>query len=221
MSLPNPAMTFTPFDPLTAAQLNDFVENNEALAAGNGFNTGAIATAKILDGNVTPAKLADEVRWWEELGRTTLTPAGDTITLNGLTAKKSLLIYISLQATGGTIIPALRFNNDSAANYASRAQSNGAADATSTSTTSININVNSLTTPQFTVLEVKNALANEKLVRGFSHDPGVAGAGNIPNRREMASKWVNTSAQITRVDVINSGTGDFAIGSQIVVYGHD
>src|SRR5687767_8010800 len=35
MPLPNPGMSFTPFDPLPASDLNDIVENIEALADGS------------------------------------------------------------------------------------------------------------------------------------------------------------------------------------------
>lgn len=41
MALPNPGMTFTPFDVLPASELNDLVENIESLADGSGFDSGA------------------------------------------------------------------------------------------------------------------------------------------------------------------------------------
>lgn len=50
MPLPNPGMTFTPFDILTAAELNDIVENIEALVAGTAFGTGAIPNAAVASG---------------------------------------------------------------------------------------------------------------------------------------------------------------------------
>lgn len=40
--LPNPGMSFTPFDPLPASDLNDMVENIESLADGTGVDPGAI-----------------------------------------------------------------------------------------------------------------------------------------------------------------------------------
>lgn len=42
MPLPNPGMNFTPYDQLPASDLNNFVENIEALADGSGFDAGAI-----------------------------------------------------------------------------------------------------------------------------------------------------------------------------------
>ncbi len=57
MSLPNPSMTFTPFDPLPASDLNDLVENDQALAAGTGLDNLAVTTSKLALGAVIPEKL--------------------------------------------------------------------------------------------------------------------------------------------------------------------
>lgn len=53
MALPNLGMVFTPFDPLPASDLNDIVENVEALAAGTGLNDAAVTPDKITSGAVT------------------------------------------------------------------------------------------------------------------------------------------------------------------------
>lgn len=47
MSLPYPSMTFVPFDILTAAEMNQLVANDQALAAGTGLDSGAITGDKI------------------------------------------------------------------------------------------------------------------------------------------------------------------------------
>lgn len=47
MALPNPSMSFTPFDPLTAAQLNDFVENDQALSNGTAITNMATNVTSI------------------------------------------------------------------------------------------------------------------------------------------------------------------------------
>lgn len=50
MSLPVPTMVFTPFDPLPASDLNDIVENVEALAAGTGLNDASVTAEKLANG---------------------------------------------------------------------------------------------------------------------------------------------------------------------------
>lgn len=56
MSLPYPSMNFTAFDILTAAEMNQMVANDQALADGTGFNSGAIGTSALSAGAVTPDK---------------------------------------------------------------------------------------------------------------------------------------------------------------------
>lgn len=48
MPLPNPGMSFTPFDPLPASDLNDMVENIEALQDGSAFDAQGIPGGKVL-----------------------------------------------------------------------------------------------------------------------------------------------------------------------------
>lgn len=55
-NLPNPGMSFSPFAILTAEEMNDIVANIESLATGAGIGDGAIATADIANGAITPAK---------------------------------------------------------------------------------------------------------------------------------------------------------------------
>lgn len=50
MPLPNTGMSFTPFDPLAASELNDLVENIEALAAGTGLNNASVPSTALVEG---------------------------------------------------------------------------------------------------------------------------------------------------------------------------
>jgi hypothetical protein len=62
MPVPNPSMSFTPFDTLPASDLNDLVENIEALAAGTGFDPGAVPVLRAIryyTANATWTKPAD------------------------------------------------------------------------------------------------------------------------------------------------------------------
>lgn len=58
--LPNPGMNFTPFDPLTAAELDDIVENVEALAAGTGLNDQVVTPDKLDTGAATSSIATSE-----------------------------------------------------------------------------------------------------------------------------------------------------------------
>jgi hypothetical protein len=156
-----------------------------------------------------------------ELGRTTLGSAGDTITVSGFTARKYLTIVISLLPKTSTINVLLQFNNDTAANYSRRVSDNGAADTTGTGVTSIGLTDAVAQQEMFAICEVVNIATMEKLVTHRLNRRGTAGSGSAPARREGVSKWVNTTDQITRVDVTNDSAGDFEIGSQVIVYGHD
>lgn len=236
---------------ISSSQVNDnfdtiYNDYNGSIDANN-LATGAVTAAKIADSNVTTAKIADanvttaKINnssvtsskidfggagagvWWEEIGRTTLGSGADTISVTSFTAKKHLKILVFGIATGGTINMLGRFNNDSANNYANRTSSNGAADSAGTSQSGITISSTGASAyPAFAELDVINVLAQEKMVRFVSLAQNAAGAANAPVREEGVSKWANTAAQVTRVDVINSaGTGDFATGSELVILGHD
>lgn len=161
--------------------------------------------------------------WWEELGRATVTSAGSTITVDNLPARKYLKLYVTTIPTGGTIRTQLRFNNDSGSNYASKIDNPaGNEDSPGTSQTSIFLDVDTSELTKFAEVAIINAQNSPKLGISHSTDEGGSDAGTAPNRRESFVKWVNTSQQITRIDVVNLlGTGNYAIGSEIVVLGHD
>lgn len=46
LSLPTPSMSFSPFAILTAEEMNDLVENDQALAAGTGLDNGSVTKNK-------------------------------------------------------------------------------------------------------------------------------------------------------------------------------
>lgn len=159
--------------------------------------------------------------WWEEVGRTTLSGAGDTITISSIAARKYLRLLISVIDTGGTISGRIIFNNDTAANYANRFSTNGGADTTEVSNSSGIPFKTTVAEPSTADIIVTNITAQEKLVTGNSTSRGVAGAAAAPNKMDISGKWINTSVQISRVDILNTGSGDFAIGSELIVLGHN
>ena len=48
-----------------------------------------------------------------------------------------------------------------------------------------------------------------------------AGAGNAPQRREVVTKWANTSNQITKIVMQNTDPGSYSSGSILKVWGSD
>lgn len=212
-------MSFTPFDPLPASDLNDIVENIESLEDYSGYDDDSLP-AKIIDFTSDSTDPNGGI-WWEEIGRTTLGSAGDTITVSSLPARKYLKIIYYTSATGGTANNALRFNNDSGTNYANRRIDDGSSS-TNTSQTSINGGSGTDANPVFVVVELVNIANKEKIGTAMISSRGSAGAGNVPTQRMTIFKWANTADQITRVDITNdSGTGDYASGSEVIVLGHD
>lgn len=163
---------------------------------------------------------ADGGIWWEELGRTTLGSAGDTITVNSLPSRKFLKVLVSVEATGGNVTVGIRCNNDSGSNYARRLSTNNSAEATAGSQTSLVLG-SGFSNVHFAIIDILNIASKEKIIRSDVIQANTAGAGNVPSHDEGFSKWANTSAAISRIDIINGGAGDFAIGSELIVLGHD
>lgn len=183
-----------------------------------------VTTPKIADGAVTADKVDFTTGiWWEEIGRTTLSVAGDTITVSGLPARKYLKVIVSLRDAGGTIAGLVKLNNDSGNNYARRASSNGGADATATSSDhimSVSAVGGAAALPVLANIDIVNWSNDVKMASSSIVDKGGGTAATAPGRSERVGTWFNTD-QINRIDVTNNGTGDFAIGSEIIVLGTD
>lgn len=227
---------------MTSFVNNDVASGNIIYAADH--NEQGALLASVLNGNLDSTNLADgaitKVKigssaidstkvdwsttggvWWEELGRNVLASSADTITISSFTARKYLKIIINVLATGGTIDNFVRFNNDSGNNYARRLSTNGAADSAVGSGSTL-ITFGNSASSSFMEIDVINIATQEKVATYNAVLAGTAGAANVPSRITGVGKWANTSNQITRIDVINnSGTGDFAIGSEVIVLGHD
>ena len=155
---------------------------------------------------------------WERLAHVALSGAGDTIDSGTFTAKKNMKVIIHTIASG-TILPTLKFNNDSGSNYANRYNSDESSETTQTSQTSIQIDAISGSFNQFHTMYITNVETKEKLLINEMIGANTAGAGNAPRRSENVAKWANTSSQITSIQVVNAGSGDFDTGSYITVLG--
>ena len=176
------------------------------------------------DGSVT----ADDIDFstgvgWEEIARTTLGVAGDTITVDSIPPRKYLMIVVSGIASGGTLDTTFRFNNDSGTNYAHRYSTNHGAETAAVSKTNNPFESGSTDSGSvaFHYLYVLNIGTESKLLRWLANSEDATGGATNPAVISGFGKWANTSVQISRFDWLNTGTGDVAIGSEVVIYGRD
>lgn len=207
----------------SASKWNILGQNDAGFNDGTGIADDAILTRHIADNQITPALLTSEAKWWEELGRTTLGSAGDTISVTGLTAKKYLMVIFNAVASGGTLDTSLRFNNDSGANYAQKhsVDYGAAVDSVSASAFALETGSTLQNGSNENVMYIYNTTLGDKLVLWRNtHQPTGLTAASVPRTLEGCGMW-NSASQVTRIDWINAGTGDFAIGSELIVMGHD
>ena len=155
---------------------------------------------------------------WNKLGTTTLCSAGDTITVSCITS--NVFIHILTHALGSGADKKLKFNNNGSSVYARRYSNDGAGDGTTVSTT--NIAHTTLLTDEFLIGYVVNKSGEEKLLMTFTVASNSSGAGNAPARLELVGKFVpSPDADITRVDDINTHTGDLDADTNLSVIGSD
>jgi len=186
---------------------------------------------------------------WKELGRYTLTAEGAEIITVGngdqegtdglgtgtFAAKDNLMVLSYFNTTAsGTYQPALIFNGDDGTSggtggtgnrYADRSSRDGASDSTSgAGTDKIHHGVTAHNDTEFVVSHINNLQNKEKLVithNCFSYEVGSSASDNIVRRRETVGKWVNTSAQIQNISILEQQTQGFGDGSEVVVLGYD
>ena len=113
------------------------------------------------------------------------------------------------------------FNNNTNSVYATRFSENGASDSTETS----NADMYCLTTngnyENFGTLYVCSISGEEKLIISNTIT-AQTGASNAPARLDIVSKFVpSPDADITRIDMSNAGSGDYAADSNLSAIGSD
>lgn len=158
---------------------------------------------------------------WQKNAEDTLTVAGDTIDTGTYTSFKFNQFMIHALDTGGTITTDTEFNSTAGAGtkYAERTESNGGADGTSVSRPDWETGAGGAeTADKFVVGYYINIDGEEKLGICSSISENVAGAGNIPERRDLVGKFVETSdVVITSQQVTNPSAGNFDIDSNLSV----
>lgn len=223
MALPNPSMSFTPFDILTAEEMNDLVENITALWNGTAFNSNSIDADFLLNSSVEGTKLDYSVAggvMWQQLARVDLSVTGATMATPTFTAKKYLMVICLWIASGGNNAANTRFNGDTGNNYAFRYTLNNG-----TETPSVNGNTMASGSVAnggigLSIMHIVNIAAQEKLTYYNETLRSTAGAGTPPERYEIAGKWANTTNAITQITRFAS-SNNFGAGSMLIVLGKD
>lgn len=155
--------------------------------------------------------------FFEEIARSTLTSTSDTVSVTDIPDRAYLRVHFSLFQSGA-ITSNFRFNNDSSANYTHRYIVDGTAG--SATGQSIIGSVGSSAADMMGFMTIKNISTRMKYAR-ISCTFGGTDTGIAPGYVEFWAKWVNTSSSINRIDIINTNTGDYAAGSEIIVTGHN
>ena len=158
--------------------------------------------------------------FWEELASVDLSGGAATNIDSGtITAKKYLWCQLyTEQSIDSDYL--LTFNADSGSNYCRRYSNDGGGDGLNTSRAYFDITSYPANLPMFMNFFIINNSANEKLIIAHHAYQNTAGAGTAPHRSETVGKWINTSAQITAMN-IKSGSGNLASKTVLKIWGSD
>ena len=158
---------------------------------------------------------------FKELKRVTLSSNGDSLDTGTFDAKDNIMFLFHIQRpSSGDQNIRLRFNGDSGNNYSERYELDGGGDTTAISQPNIALH-SGVVNENFGVFNFKNVASREKLCIGNVVGSNSDGAGYAPNMRDQTLKWSNTSDQVTRIELVNTSTGEFESGSELVVLGCD
>ena len=161
---------------------------------------------------------------WDKVDTNTLTVADDIILLNGFTAVKFNQILMNcFPNSADTLEPRYKLNAD-ATGHASRMSKNGAADTTAVSRGDWVTSVTDAADTNFNVGYWLNPSGQEQLSYVFVVANNGNGAGNVPERRVVASKYTDggSNAQVTQISNMEQNTADLkGVGSNFTVLGTD
>ena len=153
---------------------------------------------------------------WQKEGTETLSSSSDTVTISGFSSKTFNMFMTHLLGTGD-VQSRIRLGNgsiDSGSNYAMRASFSGGSDVTTVNQTFIDDEMRFGTwTTGFRIGYAINISGEEKLLITNWIFQRNAGAANVPERGEGASKWVNTSDQFNNLQMVDTSAGDFSSDS--------
>lgn len=156
-----------------------------------------------------------------EIARCTLSQGVSDLMTAPFLPKQYLRYKIQL-IPSGNIQGQMLFNNDNGSNYAHRYMIDNTLGSTVNPASSIGDFCPAGASYVYVTGETSNYATHHKMGKTISvHNVGGAGASTAPAYVEFFHKWTQAVSQINRIDVKNASTGDFAVGSEIVVYGEN
>lgn len=175
-----------------------------------------VATSTLRSTNIDWSATNGKI-WWQEIGRTTLGANGDLISVTGLPARRFLKARGFIR-NSGTITFGFRLNNDSGVSYSWRYIVDGAFGS-GVSQTRVGDAVNTACHIGYEITITNQANGLKEGILSLTAHTGAV--GTAANAAEFYFSWINSTDAISRIDIINQGSGDYLAGSDIVVVGHD
>jgi len=159
---------------------------------------------------------------WRMLGRTKLTAVSDTVDVS-FTADTHLKVIAHIIGTGNEE-PQWRLGyntiDSTSGNYTSARQNDGTEATFTSNQTMTKSNATGGLRNTIKYLDIINVAGKEKLVSEDDASSEATGNTSTTCRAgESNWKWINTSNQANRIQLINNGTGDFAVGTEVIVFG--
>ena len=161
---------------------------------------------------------------WKEIGRTTLSSAGDVIDVGSLPNKRYYMVIRNIIGGDGNMAVYNRLNGDTGSNYAYRQSENSATDSIANSQNMVVYDTGGDANDKFDITYISNLAGGEKLAIGHGINRNTAGVGTAPGRGEFTGNWANRSHAITTINTLNdtnNQSGNFNTGSEVVVLGYD
>ena len=220
--------TWADGDAFTASDAGTYFMRQSTIAVDTSTDRDAILTPqegmKVWRKDIDALEVYDGSAWLHIprlLKRVALTSAASSISVTGIPLRDNLQIKATIINNGGTIIPGIRFNNISSATYADQSNYSNGATAATVSQTRIPAASSTTATanPQHVLVDLLNLSTHMKVCFVRTQDIFATDATTSLNYADINGKWAST-AQVTRVDFYNiSGTGNFAAGSYVEIYG--
>ena len=160
---------------------------------------------------------------WGKAGSTTLTSTGDTLAVSGMTASKFNQVMSNIILSSNSVAGKYTFNNNTGSNYAYSNSYNGATDGTGVNQPNSGTvwqTLDSAGEESFQIMYSCSISGQEKLSMFFNVDNDAGTGGVAPNRREGVFKYIQT-ADISSVELNNTGSGDYAVDTNLSVLGSD